>query len=513
MRLKPLITLLVLPLLLGLSSITQLPVIQEAANAAGTRAVSQSLNEKGLLLLDEIINEAPTLRLAENRAIVQANAADLLWARDEQRARALFGEAVANVSEMTNSVPTDDVEYESLLQESEELRRSVLEMAARHDAQFARTLLRTTTHPDQEPSNELRLELSLASQAVAKDPRQAARLAEETLEKGVDGRLPELIAEIQVKDREAAARLASAVVTKLRSTHLAANEEATGVAFGLFRLAAEPPAGPGAADSPAPLLDRQAMEMLAETIISVALTTSADNTDLLLELQLLLPVVERHAPARVPLVRRKIARLPEATSQPGSSSAGAARKSEPEEDKLQAAAKAGREDEARTLLAAMRNPAERVAVLLQLAKVMTAKNERKHAGELLEEARGLVNNRARNFEQLGTQLRVACAFAPLDPARGLGIIEPLVDQLNEVASAAVVVNGFITEEQLARDDELELKFVREYVDSLSDEAVEDFAMLTRARFDEMKQVANRFQRNELRIMARLLIVRGVLTQQ
>lgn len=513
MRLKPLIASLVLPLLLDLSATAQLPVIQEAANAAGPRAVSRALNEKGLVLLDEIINEASTLRLAENRAMVQAHAADLLWARDERRARALFGAAVANVSEMTSSVPADDVEYESLLQEGEELRRSVLEMAARHDAQFARTLLRTTTPDAQESVTELRLELSLAAQAVAKDPRQAARLAEETLERGVGGRLPELIAEIQAKDREAASRLASAVVTKLRSTHLATSEEAAGVAFGLFRLGAEPAAGPGATDSPAPLLDRQAMQMLAETIISVALTTSADNTALLLELQLLLAIVERYAPARVPLVRRKIAQLTEATGQPRSSSAEAAQKSESEEDTPQAAAKVGREDEARTLLTTARAPAERVTALLQLARVMTAKNERKRASELLEEARGLVNSRARNFDQLGAQLRVACAFAPIDSARGLGIIEPLVDQLNEVANAAVVVNGFITEEQLARDGELELKFVRDYVDALSDEAAEDFALLTRARFDEMKQVADRFQRNELRIMARLLLVRSLLAQQ
>jgi hypothetical protein len=166
----------------------------------------------------------------------------------------------------------------------------------------------------------------------------------------------------------------------------------------------------------------------------------------------------------------------------------------------------------RQLLATLWTPEERVSVLVQLAKTLIKRNEKKRDVALLEEAHGLVRNRARNFVQLGAQLQVACAFAPLDAARSFGIIEPVLDQLNELANAAVVVDGFMTEEQLARNDELELKFVSDYMDALSDEDTADFALLTHTRFDDMQRVVNKLQRSELRIMARLLLVRSALTQ-
>lgn len=494
-------------------TVTRLPVVLGTASAAGAQASSTGHDREGLALLDEIIAAAPALRLAENRALVQAATADLLWARDEQRARALFGEAVFNVGGMLSGVPADEVEYESLSQEREELRQSVLETVARHDAQLARTLLRTTTQSALEPKAELRLELGLAAWMVADDPRQAARLAKETLERGVAGNLPDLIADVQGKDREAASQLAHAVVTKLRSTDLAADEEAAATALGLFRLGIEPPPGPGTIDPLAPLLNRQSLRVLAEIVVSAALNTSAYSADLLLELQPLLTDIERYAPEHAPLVRRKLAELTKATGGPSSSTPDIMRRGEAGEGEPRAGAKGGIEDEVRPPLTDLRTPAERVAELLKLVKTMTEKNRRERARDLLEEARVLVSKRARNFVQLSAQVQVACAYARIDPARGLGIIGPMVDRLNELADAAVVVDGFLTEEQLARDDELELSLVSGYVDALPDETVEDFALLAQAKFDEMKQIADGFRRQELRVMARLLLARSVLTRR
>ena len=53
-------------------------------------------------MLDELIEQAPALRLPENRLWVAAFAADLLWTRDEKRARALFNEATNTFISITN---------------------------------------------------------------------------------------------------------------------------------------------------------------------------------------------------------------------------------------------------------------------------------------------------------------------------------------------------------------------------------------------------------------------------
>src|SRR5262245_19215017 len=56
--------------------------------------------KKAILLLDQVIGEAGSLKLPENRIYIQIAAGDLLWVRDEPRARVLFGEAGAGIADM-----------------------------------------------------------------------------------------------------------------------------------------------------------------------------------------------------------------------------------------------------------------------------------------------------------------------------------------------------------------------------------------------------------------------------
>lgn len=59
------------------------------------------LESKALALLEEVISETQTLKLPENRVRVQIASGDMLWARDEARARELFGGAGAAIAQMT----------------------------------------------------------------------------------------------------------------------------------------------------------------------------------------------------------------------------------------------------------------------------------------------------------------------------------------------------------------------------------------------------------------------------
>lgn len=474
-----------------------------ASGAAPEQATPRAKVEQGLSLLGEVINEAPAMRLAENRALVQAMAADLLWAFDERRARALFGEAVTNLGQVAVTIPRDEAEREALLRTHGEVRQEVLQIAARRDPQLARALLRVTDQPAQRQGDELHLEMGLAMQMVAKHPEQAAGLAAETLKRGVSGELTELIVRLQSRDRAAAASLASAVATKLQSSDLFASEEAAHVALDLLRIASESVA------TRAPLLHQQALQALADTL-AVESIKNPDDNGLLLALQPLLPQVERYAPAHAPLIRRRLVRLKAAAVEHGEPLDDDVMGSAAPEDMIQAAATEGREDEVLRSPAAPRAPEERVAVLIELAKAMTGKNEKGRAVELLEEAHGLIGGRARNLAQLRAQLQVAGAFAPLEPERSFGIVESAVDQINELANAAAIINGFITEAQIARDDELVLKTVSGYLSVFPEEDAEGFAQLARTKFNAMRHVADRLQRNELRIMVRLLILQSVL---
>src|SRR5438132_9449886 len=67
----------------------------------------QELERKTVAMLDEVATQAFSLKLPENRSLVLAAAADLLWTRDEKRARNLFWDALNNLTS-TNNATADD---------------------------------------------------------------------------------------------------------------------------------------------------------------------------------------------------------------------------------------------------------------------------------------------------------------------------------------------------------------------------------------------------------------------
>src|ERR1041384_1732862 len=58
-------------------------------------------------LLDQVIDEAQSLHLAENRVRIQINAADMLWDQNQARARSLFSMAAESVAELARTQTTD----------------------------------------------------------------------------------------------------------------------------------------------------------------------------------------------------------------------------------------------------------------------------------------------------------------------------------------------------------------------------------------------------------------------
>ncbi|MBA2731846.1 MAG: hypothetical protein H0U54_03020 [Acidobacteria bacterium] len=176
------------------------------------------------------------------------------------------------------------------------------------------------------------------------------------------------------------------------------------------------------------------------------------------------------------------------------------------------AAEQGKIEQTRKHLATLRTNEERMMVLAQLATGAAAKGDKKVALQLLDEARGMIGGRAKNFTQLGAQLSVARAYAHLDASRSLAILEPVVDQLNELLAAAVVLGGFITEE-FVRDDEITMEPLTMISNELIGSVSTDINALARADFDRTKALADRFLRDEIRIIARLLLAQSILSPQ
>jgi hypothetical protein len=199
----------------------------------------EAAEKKATALLEQIVAEVQLLKLPENRIRVQITAGDVLWKRNEARARSMFSLAADGVAEMMRS--TDG----NMQRRAAQLRQEVVLTAALHDASLAYQLLATTRSltPAADTSNNFRrpgpdsnLEENLLARVAGIDPKMAAQKVEEELAKGqYPNTLPQVIARLQSQDKEAAAKLSAKVVSKLQTENMLANVQAQRLALNLLR--------------------------------------------------------------------------------------------------------------------------------------------------------------------------------------------------------------------------------------------------------------------------------------
>jgi hypothetical protein len=581
-------------ILLSAHALAQMPEDQSQPNQQEKQQkaleLKKEVERKTLALLDEVIGSAVTLKVPENRALVLSSAADLLWTRDERRARSLFIDALNNLNSVAirfDEKMSDEqrVSYSKLAQQ----RKEILQMIARRDADMALDLLRasrsqasptgTTTKGSQQPDADLQLEQSLAIQVAANDPKRALQMAEDSLSKGLTPELLNLLAHLNNKDTEMAGRFASDIISKLHSENLATNQEAVWLAVLFLRMGIHPESnGPtlqissydGVRRSPFKLDEPQVRDLL-DMVTAVAVGNSP-NAGLFTLLSTLMPEIEKRLPERAPILRRRIAEyartldpqermfmeyeeliqrgtidalLEAAAKAPDKArtmlyeQAGwkALYQGDPERarqiigDNIRDPASRDRIlesfdqaaiwnsmrkeklDEVRAMLARIKSKDQRASVLAQFALQAAIKKDRKLALELLDEARQLVNLKPKNDTQLYALLQVVRAYALVEPNRAFEMIEALVDQANELLSAASVLSGFLLPPGMFRKGEFMLAPGYTQASMQFRQFGKELAALALVNFERTKADADKFQRNETRIMARLFIAQGVLSEQ
>jgi hypothetical protein len=241
--------------LLILSAATVTKAQDPAAQATPADAQTDEQNQKekeasekkATALLDQIVGEVQLLRLPENRIRIEIAAGDLLWKRDEARARSMFSLAADGVAEMMRS--TDG----NMQRWAAQLRQEVVLTAAQHDAALAYQLLSTTRSATLDagnnspgardwnmrfrgPSPDSNLEENLLARVAAIDPKLAAQKVEEALTNGqYPNTLSQVLSALQLQDREAATKLTAKVVSKLQLENMLANVQAETLALNLLR--------------------------------------------------------------------------------------------------------------------------------------------------------------------------------------------------------------------------------------------------------------------------------------
>lgn len=567
-----------------------------AANAVANEPTAEQLEleRKALALLNEIIGETPSLKLVENRIRLQTAMAEILWPRNQERARELFNAAANDLATVAGGVEADDPQYYNLLNTASQLRRRMLSTIAQYDPKLALEFLRATrplppsgqtNSNSRQPDQELALEAQLAQQVAARDPQQALRIAEEILSRGLSSSLMPLLDQLRGRDPEGAARLAAGIVKKLRTANFANDYESVNIANYLLLATrasegvnAGNQASSGATTIAANLPNARRLQLdeatRRELVTSLVNAVNAADTPrqrnnaggLLSMVSQLMPEVERYAPAQAAGVRRRVESFGRVeggnrrelrqlmeTGTPDSLVEAAAKAApemrqqlyraaamkamnegnpdrarqiintniegtrqreqllrELDQQLFWRAASEGNTEVAQGLLARMKSTEERVGMLIQLARAVAGKENQKGALSFLEEAATLIGGRAKGQAQFNLQLQLAQAFAPLAPARAFEIVEANIAHLNELVGAAAVLDGF--GQQIFVQDELKTQ-EGYFWNSLAGQCSETLASLALLDFDHARAAADRFQRPELRLQAKLAVVRGILVKE
>jgi hypothetical protein len=558
----------------------------------------QELERKTLAMLDEVATQALSLKLSENRSLVLAAAADLLWKHDEKRARNLFWDALNNLVSPNNSTADElkdpatknatakDLTAKRSAKDKERdlseyyalfsLRQEFLRKVAQHDPQLAMDMLRATrlTVPDYQNAgyhlpDDRDLEQDIANQTAARDPKRALQLARESLAKGLTFQAYGVLLQLNDKNPEAAQEFAGDLIDKIQTTNLTTDSTASGMAMMLLQTSRPLPAagentlafGPGRIK----LSDDQRRALVY--VLTDAVGEAQANSNLLIGIMSVMPDIEQLAPDRADKVKAKLATraLTKDQRQWGQLDAlfnkgtpedlikaGAAATDDLRNSYFQAAtgkavtsgkAEALREfiksqvtdesqrnnlndlldaqqmnwslghgdvDEVQKLLPSIRLKEKRALAMAEIAMMLEKKGKHDEALKLLDEAQTLVKLDLTSQSQSDALLAVLLAAAIIDPDRAFAAIEPIVDRANDNLGKLLLLDKLI-KSGFVKDGEIKLQrpgiFSMEFAVFKYGKGV---VALANADFNRTKALTDRLQRNELRVMARLLMVQSLL---
>lgn len=169
----------------------------------------------------------------------------------------------------------------------------------------------------------------------------------------------------------------------------------------------------------------------------------------------------------------------------------------------------GKVEEALRALSLIRNPHERAQQLAQIASQIGPGQKRATALNLLEQARSILgpSPHAQSQEQMLALFEIARAFSRYDVKRAFEILDPLIDQFNEICAAARTLDGFGV--KYYDDDELDLQngYPLAAVAGHMSTVLGSLAMIN---FDRAKATTDRIRAPEVRLKTYLEIAQHTI---
>jgi hypothetical protein len=421
------------------------------------------------------------------------------------------------------------------------------------------------------PVDETDLEQEITFAAAANDPKRALQIAHETMAKGLTFEIMNLLYSVLQKDEDAGSQLAGEIIAKLK-TESFNTSVAPYIAMELLQLSRTGGAVLRASLSPDSSfkrlkLDDDQKQELVNLLTDAALSVTKPP-EILLNIRFAMPEIEKYAPDRAAKLKVKVAEfdrtLPQ--GQRDWNDFNAMFENATPEEMIKAANNVGgdqrpalfyqaaskavargegdryrelinsqieNEDERKTALDSLNNEQmyfdlshgktddldkllplirareQRAMAMSQLAIMLEKKDRHEDAVKLLDDARALVKVDLTNEKESNALLAVMLGYSLVDPPKAFALIEPIIDRTNDDVSKLVLLDK-IAKSGAIKNGEIIMNQPRIPIDYAMLQYSPGVAALGKADFDRTKALADRFQRNELRIVARLLLAQAIL---
>ena len=171
--------------------------------------------------------------------------------------------------------------------------------------------------------------------------------------------------------------------------------------------------------------------------------------------------------------------------------------------------------ESRKIIAQVQGRDKKVGALSALAAQVASAGDKELAGEIMKDAEALVNPAPKNYQDFLLSWMLASGYASSNPEKAFPILEETIGRANDTLAAFIKIGEFIdVAEEMVVDGEVQVgAFGGQMVRGLTRElniADGTIAVLANADFAKTKALTNRFDRAEIRVLAKMMVLRAVL---
>ena len=449
---------------------------------------------------------------------------------------------------------------ERKFQKAMEMRQQIALSLAEHEPDralaFFADSITAVTNKDFRARAEERdsgFEIQLMQQVAETNAARAAQYGAKALEKGFNYQHLELLKKIYAKDPEKGIEFAGAILSRYKSSKMEGSD--SWVLHSLIDWAESTGSTPPKTDKK-PIFDKSQLRDLTEVLAQAVLSGDDEGEHFN---GMYMEILEKYTPTRAAQIKTKY-RMNTAGSGRAANAANAAanamaaaanamsvaantapdpvaaRRAKAAEERLAAEQKLMEEvgtmasknlpaeernkivEQARKVISRSGGPDKKIVALSMLASQVAKAGDKELAAAIMKDAESLTNPQPKNYQDYILNWMLITGYAAVDPEKAFPKLNDTIFRLNGTVEAFVKAAEFIDiRDEMISDGEVQVgQFGGSMLRGLTKElkvAEPTLRHLAKADFAKTKAVANAVDRPEVRILAKMLIIRTILSEK